>query len=183
MSNNLVKPELGFGEALKLAFSRLWDFEGRSRRSEFWWFIFIFFVIKIIVNHLMQLWSVKADSVAECLLMLIPLAITIRRLHDSNKSGWWVHVSYVLGCLVQLIGVFTPVYDIVLRISNTTNPDKVLKIIQDPLFKGYTALSVIWVIASLIVVVFCFLDSNKTTNKYGDSPKYISGESNVVELS
>jgi len=172
MANYVAKPELGLLEAVKCALKKLFVFSGRSRRSEFWWFILVFFVFKFIVNQLVQLWSIKADSVIECILMLIPLALTVRRLHDTNKGGWWVYLSYVLGCVVQLMAVFTPVYDIILRMSKTSNPDKIVKYVQDPLFQSYTAISVLWVIVCLVVIVFCCLDSNEQANKYGESPKY-----------
>ncbi len=174
MENYNVLPEVGFGEAMITAYIRVKDFAGRSRRSEFWWFMLVFLIVKVVANHLLQLWSVKADSVVECLLWLIPLSLTVRRLHDSGKTGLWVYISYVLGCAVQLMGVFTPVYDIVLRMGHTTNPDKVVKLVQDPWFMTYTGISMLWLLVCVVVIVMCCLDSEKDANRYGLSPKYIA---------
>jgi uncharacterized membrane protein YhaH (DUF805 family) len=80
-------------------------FSGRARRKEFWMFALIHLVIAIVL--------VVAASVAEIdalmyvyfiylLATTIPtLAVTVRRLHDSGKSGWWYFIA-----LVPFIGSF-----------------------------------------------------------------------------
>lgn len=173
MENYNVLPEVGMGEALMMGLARVREFASRSRRSEFWWFMLVFLIVKWAVGFVLQLWSFKADSVAECLLWLVPLALTVRRLHDSGHSGCWVYVSYVLGCAVQLLGTFSPVYDIVLRMGHATTPDKVMKYVQDPWFMSYTGISLLWMLVSLVVIVMCCLDSQKGANRYGESPKYV----------
>lgn len=76
---------VGFGQAVKLAFTRYADFKGRSRRSEYWWFtlfnIIVSSVLTIAMAEYAWIWS---------LVVLIPgLAICVRRLHDVGKSGWF----------------------------------------------------------------------------------------------
>ena len=44
MNNVTAKPQLSFGEAIKLASGRVTDFKGRSRRSEYWWFMLAFLI-------------------------------------------------------------------------------------------------------------------------------------------
>ena len=86
---------VGFIEAIKLAFVHYADFNGRSRRSEYWWFTLfntIFgFVLGLLLPNFAWIWS---------LIVLLPsLSICIRRLHDVGKSGW-----FYLWILLPLIG-------------------------------------------------------------------------------
>tara|TARA_B100000427_G_C15347411_1_gene523909 strand:+ start:241 stop:633 length:393 start_codon:yes stop_codon:yes gene_type:complete len=92
------------------------NFSGRARRKEYWMF-YLFYVIALIVlmvldNVLGTAWTIDAgygQSVSMgygwlymigALAHMIPgLAVSIRRLHDIGKSGWWVLIS-----LVPLIG-------------------------------------------------------------------------------
>ena len=79
-----VKP-VSFVDAVKLAFTNYANFNGRSRRSEYWWFTLFnsigSSVLGAIVPDLVWIWT---------LALLIPgIAIVIRRLHDAGKSGWF----------------------------------------------------------------------------------------------
>lgn len=94
---------MGFADALKSFFSRYTDFKGRSSRSEYWWPQLAFFLVGIIIGVLT---AVVGETVGNILLgifylvILIPgIAISIRRLHDLDKSGWWLLIA-----LIPLIG-------------------------------------------------------------------------------
>lgn len=87
--------QVSFIDAIKLFFIHYADFKGRSRRSEYWWaWLFtalVAGVLSAIVPALSGVWS---------LAILVPsLAISVRRLHDIGKSGWW----YLI-CLIPLVG-------------------------------------------------------------------------------
>lgn len=78
-------------EATKLFFVRFADFQGRSRRSEYWWSSLTIALIGSIVSGILGeyswIWSV---------LILVPsLSICIRRLHDIGKSGWWYLINFI----------------------------------------------------------------------------------------
>ena len=82
-------------EATKQYFIRYADFQGRSRRSEYWWASLSIGIIGAIVGAILGelsfIWS---------LAVLVPsLAICVRRLHDIGKSGWY----YLIG-LIPLVG-------------------------------------------------------------------------------
>jgi uncharacterized membrane protein YhaH (DUF805 family) len=68
-------------------------FEGRSRRMEFWMFVLINAIIQAILNGLQRAadsWILWLLSGLYGLFVLIPgIAVTVRRLHDSNRRGWW----------------------------------------------------------------------------------------------
>ena len=71
------------------------DFNGRARRTEFWVFGLVNLVIGVVLNFVFApLYYVYALAV------LVPnIAVSIRRMHDINKSGWWVLIS-----LIPIIG-------------------------------------------------------------------------------
>lgn len=84
-------------------------FEGRARRKEYWMFILFNVLISIgivIVESLIGTFGII--YVVYTLGVLIPgLAVLVRRLHDTDRSGWWVLISLVplIGFIVLLVFV------------------------------------------------------------------------------
>ncbi len=71
------------------------DFDGRATRKEFWMFELINFLVYIIVwvLWLLHLWFL---GIIYMLWIFLPsLAITVRRLHDTNRSWWWVLINLI----------------------------------------------------------------------------------------
>ena len=87
-------------------------FEGRSRRKEYWFFgLFnaIFSVVLVIADVFFGtsggVSSPGLLSGVYTLGVFLPaLAVLVRRLHDTNRSGWWVLISFLplIGVLVLL---------------------------------------------------------------------------------
>lgn len=74
------------------------DFEGRSTRAEFWNFYLVHFITVISLSTMMMF--IKGLGVILLLLyalasILPGIAAVIRRLHDTNRSGWW----YLIGLI------------------------------------------------------------------------------------
>ena len=97
---------MNFQEAVQSVFSNYAKFRGRACRSEFWWFQ-LFLLLGGIVAGLLKLFANTNFLGGSPLAMLfwlaaiIPdLAVTVRRLHDTDSSGWWI----LLG-LIPLIGM------------------------------------------------------------------------------
>jgi uncharacterized membrane protein YhaH (DUF805 family) len=88
-------------------------FEGRARRKEYWMFFLINLVITIVlifIDSLMGTISPQAGlgllSGLYSLAVLIPsIAVTVRRLHDTGRSGWWILIALVpfIGGIVLLV--------------------------------------------------------------------------------
>jgi uncharacterized membrane protein YhaH (DUF805 family) len=97
---------MNFQQAVQSVFSNYANFRGRASRSEFWWFQLFLLLGGIVAGLLDQFAnsSVLGGSPLATLFWLatiIPdLAVTVRRLHDTDSSGWWI----LLG-LIPLIGV------------------------------------------------------------------------------
>jgi len=97
-------------QAVKSGFKRYVDFEGRSSRSEYWWWqlFFILFLIgpPFFVGALGLSENWMYLSGVFFLATFIPnIAITIRRLHDSDKSGWLYLTSLIpyVGGLILIV--------------------------------------------------------------------------------
>ena len=92
---------MGFGDAVKQCLTNYATFSGRARRSEYWWF-YLFFVLVCFATAVVD--SVLGTSPVLYLIavlgLLIPeLAVTVRRLHDTGKPGW-----YLLIALIPIVG-------------------------------------------------------------------------------
>ena len=110
---------MDFQEAVRSGF-RLWNrTDGRASRSEYWWwtlfYFLVFFGAGIVVGALAGILGGASRSgaaaftlvlgVAALVLVIPSLTVGIRRLHDTDRSGWWLLVSLVpyLGGLILLI--------------------------------------------------------------------------------
>jgi uncharacterized membrane protein YhaH (DUF805 family) len=81
-------------------------FSGRARRREFWYFVLFNFIIIIILSIIDQAIGSAILSTIYSLAVLIPsIAVTVRRLHDTNRTGWWVLIGLIpiIGFIVLLI--------------------------------------------------------------------------------
>lgn len=96
---------LPFATAVRRAFTHYLTFCGRARRSEFWWFALLYaavFAVRVIVDWLTidtALQGLGSFIVVGCFLATTPplLAVTVRRLHDCGRSGWWCLVCLIPG--------------------------------------------------------------------------------------
>ena len=86
---------MSFGESISTCFTKYADFNGRATRSEFWWWVLFVFLASVAAGIVSQ-----AVSALFSLATLLPgLAVGARRLHDTNRSGW-----FQLLALIPLIG-------------------------------------------------------------------------------
>ena len=81
------------------AISNYANFTGRARRREYWWFFFVSFWILVILSTIGR--ALDLDGLLALLfslMMLTPaLALHLRRLHDTGRSGWWLTIIFVPG--------------------------------------------------------------------------------------
>lgn len=70
-------PSLEFSNAINLAASRIFECKGRSRRSEFWW-----------TQLLVYIATIALTPFVGSILRILTIPLTIRRLHDTGRSGW-----------------------------------------------------------------------------------------------
>lgn len=98
---------MGFFDAISACFSNYATFSGRARRSEYWfWYLFC-----VILSFVSSMFMVVSESIAVMmslfyLVLLLPsLSVTVRRLHDTGKSGWAMFVSLIpiVGGIILLV--------------------------------------------------------------------------------
>lgn len=83
------------------------DFSGRARRQEYWMF-YLFYIIFAIVIGVVEgiIGSPGIVGIIYTLALLIPsIAVGVRRLHDTGRSGWWMLLLFIplVGALILLI--------------------------------------------------------------------------------
>ena len=72
------------------------EFNGRARRSEYWYFVLFNALISFAVGLVAGLIGLQWLTYIYSLALLVPsIAIGVRRLHDIGKSGWWLLISFV----------------------------------------------------------------------------------------
>jgi uncharacterized membrane protein YhaH (DUF805 family) len=97
---------LGFGEAIKSVFGKYATFNGRAVRSEYWYFA-LFSILANIAASIID--AAGGSGVVSGLLALgvfLPsLAVSVRRLHDIDRSGWFLLLLFVplIGAIILLI--------------------------------------------------------------------------------
>lgn len=107
-----------FNQALKSFWSNYATFKGRGRRSEYWW-IQLFLVLTNLAVAAIDLALMNGDinrfianggggivGLLWILVTIVPaLAVLVRRLHDTDKSGWWVLIGVVpfVGTIVLFV--------------------------------------------------------------------------------
>ena len=77
-------------------------FSGRARRKEYWMFILFNIIISFLIGFVAGIVGMAIDvnleflSAIYGLAILIPsIAVTVRRLHDTDRSGWWLFIAFV----------------------------------------------------------------------------------------
>jgi uncharacterized membrane protein YhaH (DUF805 family) len=92
--------------------ARYAKFDGRASRAEFWWFALANLVIYIVLAALAQASNFFfVLYVLYGLAVLIPsIAVAVRRLHDTNRSGWWVLISLIplVGSIILIVLLALP---------------------------------------------------------------------------
>jgi uncharacterized membrane protein YhaH (DUF805 family) len=75
------------------------DFQGRSRRSEYWYFYLVVLIANIlgaVIDNVVGLADASGNGPIGTIISLVHLVPSIsagvRRMHDINKSGWWLLV-------------------------------------------------------------------------------------------
>lgn len=111
-----------FVESVNTCFKQKYaDFNGRASRSEYWWFALLYFLVLMVVMVLtggMMDESGGFSTIGLIAFLLVvavffvpSLAVSVRRLHDIDKSGWWYLISlvpYVGGLILLVLMVLPP---------------------------------------------------------------------------
>lgn len=176
-----------FGQSIKTCFRKYAVFKGRACRSEFWWFTLFTFLVSLALDFLLGLLMIplifkgqfNAESINSVsspfyivtlvigLALLLPtLGVLVRRLHDTNKSGWWVGILYILEAILLALSTVAGLTLFALG-ENPANT-------ADDIPFGMLFLVAIFAILvfayAVVLIVFCCQRGTIGYNKYGPDP-------------
>ena len=99
-----------FQKSIETCFKKYFVFDGRAKRSEFWWFFLFCFLVGIVtafsdVVVLGYTWEQYGpiNTIAQLAFFIPGLAVGARRLHDTNRSGWWQLLILTIVGIILLI--------------------------------------------------------------------------------
>jgi uncharacterized membrane protein YhaH (DUF805 family) len=139
-------------------------FSGRARRQEYWMFILFNFLIGIVLSIFDSVLGLNYDyseyssggmlnSLYNLFIFIPSLSVTVRRLHDVNKSGWLIGIMYI-GLAVCMVMMFT-----LLSVSS------------------FGLAVIVPILALLAYGIYLFVltvtEGTSGSNKYGEDPKVI----------
>lgn len=143
-----------FFEAVKSALTKYAVFSGRARRKEYWYFflfnVIVSFIIGFLGGVMQKPKAMTLLSMVVTLVFLLPsIAVAVRRLHDTGRSGWW----YLLGVAGLALS---------LTARQLLTPENLLV----PLL-----LSLVSLACSIPLIVWECQDSQPGENRFGPNPK------------
>ena len=103
---------MGFSDAVQnVLMNNYANLNGRASRSEYWWFVLFNFIVNIVTFVIdltlgtMITYDMGYVGLIAFLALLLPtVSVSVRRLHDIGKSGWWILLAIIP--IVNFIGIF-----------------------------------------------------------------------------
>lgn len=111
----MIQREVQFGEAVERALKvNYCNFDGRASRSKYWWFCLFSVCVSVVLSIVCAILGVMGhfgsilgsiiSGVVSLALLLPGLGLCVRRLHDIDKSGWWLLIACIP--LVNLLLIY-----------------------------------------------------------------------------
>lgn len=115
---------MNFTQAVSSGYRKYVTFSGRASRSEYWWWVLFIILSSIVVGIVEGALGLGTGMVTEVeggvsasyaggplsiiwsLVNLLPgIAVGVRRLHDTDRSGWWLLIAFIplIGAIVLLV--------------------------------------------------------------------------------
>jgi uncharacterized membrane protein YhaH (DUF805 family) len=100
---------MNFGQAIASGFRNYATFSGRACRSEFWYWTLFSILVSIVAGildlALLPLASISPFGAISTVVLFLPdLAVAARRLHDLDRTGWWLLICLtIIGAFVLLV--------------------------------------------------------------------------------
>ncbi len=166
MGNYVATPQLGFMDAVKICLKKYFDFKGRARRSEYWWFMLACYIVNAVING--ALYSILGGLMAK------KQAIQQAAINDifsgngidtaAIESQDPTTTIWILGLLMFIIFValFIPQLSATARRLHDVNKSGHLQWLH--LLCG---------LGGPICMILCIPEGKPEPNKYGESPKFV----------
>jgi uncharacterized membrane protein YhaH (DUF805 family) len=147
-----------FNQAVAGCWSKYATFEGRASRAEYWWWMLFGLLVEMVIavasafagysKHEMHTFR----DLARLILTLPSIAVSVRRLHDINRSGWYLLMPVLVGTSVLLVSALVMLVDAKLG-------EGVFVLAAIAASGGY-----------LVLFVWQCTKGDDGLNRYGDSP-------------
>lgn len=157
-------PARSFGEAISVCINKYVTFSGRASRSEYWYFSLFCLLLGLATGVIdMAIFGLERElspvnSLTFLALLLPGLAVSVRRLHDTNRSGWWMG-GFCLGFLALLVLL------VVIGMIVTENP--VNPYAEDVIRALFPVLGIVFLVYSITLLVFFCQRGNIGQNRFG----------------
>lgn len=83
-------------------FNKYFDFETRSSRKEFWYWQLFRILMFLSITFIESLGLSGLLFISNFIFLIPEIAVSIRRLHDINKSGWWILLTLTIIGIIPL---------------------------------------------------------------------------------
>lgn len=94
-----------FADSIKTGFNKYATFSGRAARSEFWFWTLFSILANLVASILDAVLGLGLIDLVVSLALLLPgLAVSVRRLHDLDRTGWWLLLIFTgIGIILLLV--------------------------------------------------------------------------------
>ena len=153
---------MSFAESVSTCFRKYIVFSGRAQRSEYWWFFLFTFIISVVLGIIGSVAPVLQflEWVFSLAVLLPSLAVTVRRLHDTNRTGWWILLLLGLGLAGIIVGA------VVGALVSDDDVWSILVILFLSVAGGLLGL----VVGYLVLLYFLIQPGTPGPNQYGPNP-------------
>lgn len=88
--------DMNLFESIASGFRHYVNFRGRALRSQYWWWTLFVSVVAIVANVIQNATNIDWLFAVVALALFLPgLSVAIRRLHDTNRRGWWILIGLI----------------------------------------------------------------------------------------
>jgi uncharacterized membrane protein YhaH (DUF805 family) len=101
---------MNFTEAITSGFQNYFNFSARAQRSAYWYWVLFAVLVSIVASLIDRIafsrTGVSGVSALANLAILVPgIAVAVRRLHDTDRSGWWILLFLIplIGAIILII--------------------------------------------------------------------------------
>jgi uncharacterized membrane protein YhaH (DUF805 family) len=141
------------------------DYNGRAPRAEYWWYVLAMGIVGFLLGLADTIFlhgpiyaNLGPLGLTFTLVMIIPgIAVLVRRLHDTDRSGWWALVKVLSYAFVFGGGTLARLADTYQQL-----PVSVLTMAIVAFFS--------WALAGLMVFIFVITEGTQGQNRYGPDP-------------
>jgi uncharacterized membrane protein YhaH (DUF805 family) len=95
---------MNFVEAMTSGFNKYVTFSGRAARSEYWFWTLFSVIVNVVAGILDAVSGIGIIGAIVSLALLLPsIAVAVRRLHDLDRTGWWLLITFTGVGIILLI--------------------------------------------------------------------------------